>query len=170
MLCNKCMKNEATIHFTQVSDGKTKKILLCEKCAEESGFDLKKALTISGALAHMDAVNGTDNDHSEEKQEQQKNEMICPFCNMRLSQYKKKGQLGCPTCYQAFADALEPMIKKLHRAERHRGKSPLVHTPRDISEPLNRLDKLLKEAIKAERYEEAAQLHDRITRLKQGAP
>src|SRR5882724_10311637 len=40
MLCAKCHKNEAVIHFTAcVSDRRTERIDLCEECAPSTGFE-----------------------------------------------------------------------------------------------------------------------------------
>ena len=40
MLCQNCHKNEATVHLTQIVDGKVAKFHLCEACAEKKGVDV----------------------------------------------------------------------------------------------------------------------------------
>ena len=37
MLCDICKKAEATVHLTQIVEGKMLKVDLCESCAKEKG-------------------------------------------------------------------------------------------------------------------------------------
>lgn len=37
MQCDRCHKNEAVLHVTQVHNGHKKERHLCEKCAQETG-------------------------------------------------------------------------------------------------------------------------------------
>ena len=39
MLCDICKQNVATVHLTQMVEGKTKKVDLCETCSKEKGVD-----------------------------------------------------------------------------------------------------------------------------------
>jgi len=39
MLCDICKQNVATVHLTQMVEGKTKKVDLCEACSKEKGVD-----------------------------------------------------------------------------------------------------------------------------------
>jgi protein arginine kinase activator len=39
MLCDLCQQNMATVHLTQIVDGKTSKADLCEACSKEKGVD-----------------------------------------------------------------------------------------------------------------------------------
>ncbi|GIT06331.1 MAG: hypothetical protein CM1200mP29_17420 [Verrucomicrobiota bacterium] len=39
MLCDICKEKEATVHLTQMVEGKTKKIDLCEDCSKAKGVD-----------------------------------------------------------------------------------------------------------------------------------
>src|SRR3954451_15826671 len=42
MLCAKCQKNEATIHFTTVVGTEEETVDLCKDCAPPMGFDLDR--------------------------------------------------------------------------------------------------------------------------------
>ena len=39
MLCEKCQKNEATMHMIKVVNGETKEHHYCEKCVKENGIE-----------------------------------------------------------------------------------------------------------------------------------
>jgi len=82
---------------------------------------------------------------------------------MRRSDFKKSGRFGCATCYQACAEDLPPLLKAMHRNDRHIGKVPQTERARiDATRELSKLQKDLQEAIAAEKYEAAAALRDRI--------
>ena len=99
MLCQKCHKNEATIHVQKIEDGHVKSIHLCESCAAEhnmddtglQGFNLAEVLfDIAGKVA--DAVNTG----SEEEASEPASEPVCPHCGWTLQKFRKTGYLGCP--------------------------------------------------------------------------
>lgn len=154
MLCEQCHEKDATVHLTQVVDGKVKKLHLCEQCAEAAGLDLKGAVSITDILLGMGA-------HAEA--ERPAADRSCPHCHFRRSDFKKTGRLGCAACYEAFADELAPVLKALHRSEKHVGKTPLgAGGEGPVSRELEALQKALDAAIAAERFEEAARLRDQI--------
>ena len=73
------------------------------------------------------------------------------------------GRLGCPDCYQTFAEALEGLLKTMHKGTRHVGKVPeSLRQTRDLSDRLTLLQKKLSKAIEDEDFEEAALLRDQI--------
>ena len=55
MLCDICKEKEATVHLTQMVEGKTKKIDLCEGCSKAKGVDDPAGFS----LADADAVKGS---------------------------------------------------------------------------------------------------------------
>ena len=79
---------------------------------------------------------------------------------MRLftqADFKKAGRLGCPECYKTFAEALEGLLKTMHKGTRHVGKVPeSLRQSRDLSDRLKTLQKKLTKAIEEEDFEEAA--------------
>jgi protein arginine kinase activator len=94
-------------------------------------------------------------------------ETRCPSCGFTQADFKKTGRLGCPECYQTFAEGLETMLKTMHKGTRHVGKAPHT-TPksRDLSDKLKSLQKKLEKAISEEDFEEAAVVRDEIKALK----
>ena len=50
--------------------------------------------------------------------------MKCPHCGFSQADFKKSGRLGCPECYQTFAEGLAGLLKTMHKGTRHTGKAP----------------------------------------------
>ena len=90
----------------------------------------------------------------------------CPACGFTQGDFKKAGRLGCSTCWQVFEAGLQPLLKAMHKGERHVGKVPKKAAQTvAISEKIKALTAELDQAVRAERYEEAAQLRDQVRAL-----
>ena len=81
------------------------------------------------------------------------------------------GHLGCPDCYTKFEDRLIPSIEKIHGKTKHIGKNVTyteaanqVESPSQIS-TVESLKNDLKQAVKEQRFEDAAQIRDKIKEL-----
>jgi protein arginine kinase activator len=86
---------------------------------------------------------------------------------MRRVDFKKTGRLGCPTCYETFQDELTPLLRAMHRHERHAGKVPSVEGQKQKhSADVEALNRALDKAISAEHFEEAARLRDELKGLR----
>ncbi len=160
MRCEKCQKNEATVHLTQVIDGTVKKSHLCEACAEAGGIDLQNPASIADAL-----LLGLG--QSKPEAEPGEPDEGCPHCHLKRSDFKRTGRLGCPKCYETWRDSLRPLVRSMHRGERHVGKTPRrlrAGVRRTIE--IERLERELEAAVAREAYEDAAELRDRIRRLR----
>ena len=167
MLCESCKENEATIHLTQVVDGVVKKLHLCESCASDNGFDVHGPMSITDILLGMGGQQPGEETSNEEDVGVTVVEKTCPRCHMRRTDFKKTSRLGCPVCYETFADELPHLLKAMHRSEQHVGKIPAHETERvRVSAELASLKKSLKEAVGSENYEEAARIRDRIKSAK----
>lgn len=157
MLCERCSENEATIHLTQVADGAVTKLHLCETCAEESGLD------IQGPMSVTDMVLGMGGGHQPDVVTSGAPERSCPRCHMRRTDFKKTSRFGCPACYETFADELPPLLRAMHRSERHVGKVPSQESLRvRMSTEIATLQDQLKTAVETEQFEEAARLRDQL--------
>ena len=157
MLCEDCNENEASVHLTQVMDGQVKKKHLCEECAAKNGFELEGSMSVTDMLLGMGGANPAA------KKPQVDFERSCPKCHMRKSDFKKTGQFGCPACYDTFQDELAPLLKAMHRGDRHIGKVPEREGVRvRMSTQLAALRGALDEAVGEEQFEEAARLRDEI--------
>ncbi len=160
MKCELCQEQEATIHLTQVVDGAVKKVHLCEACASQSGFDVHGPMSITDILLGLGHQDPTA---TAKPAAIKARDRSCPRCHLRRADFKKSGRLGCPDCYAAFADELEPLLRAMHRGDQHRGKVPAREQERvRTTRAVDSLQAQLEEAVRAERYEEAAQLRDAI--------
>lgn len=167
MLCDKCGKNPATVHYKQVVNGQVSEQHLCGQCAAGSGvypefgeLDLNKLFSSAVRSERKSAA--------------------CPLCGMTLAEFRQSGRIGCSRCYEVFREALQPMIKRYHGERRHKGKikRPLRFAP-DSNELLSppegdganktyeklALQKQLAELVESERFEDAVKVRDRIRAL-----
>lgn len=156
--CQSCKKQPATVHLTDItSEGEKRERHLCEQCASEEGIMPKQQqhVPINELLAGL-IVNKTSI--------QQLADMACPKCGLTFVEFRNNGVLGCPRDYDAFEKALIPLIERAHEgASHHIGKVPTrLGTPRSTENELIRLKRRLAQALEAEKYEEAAQLRDKI--------
>ena len=80
--------------------------------------------------------------------------------------FKKAGRLGCPECYETFAEPLGGLLKTMHKGTRHVGKVPeSLRQTLDFSDRLKGLQKKLAKAIEEEDFEKAAVLRDEIKQI-----
>lgn len=182
MTCEVCKEHEASVHLTQVVDGVVKKMHLCEQCAGKSGVDASGPLSITDILVGMGVPKPAAAKVAAEA-ESSGPERSCPRCHMRRSDFKKGGRFGCAECYEAFADELPPLLKQMHRGDRHVGKVPAARAgaavrakaapaakpapaPKAVMDELPGLQVRLKNAVASENFEEAAGLRDQIEKLK----
>lgn len=56
MLCDLCKKNVATVHLTQLIEGKTKKVDLCEACSKDKGVDDPTGFSLADLLLGLGAA------------------------------------------------------------------------------------------------------------------
>ena len=154
--CQLCSK-PATVHFTQIVNNKVHKIDLCEACAQAkgvtdpSGFSLADLL-VKAAL-NPEQVPGSG--------------LRCETCGFTQGDFKKHGRFGCPECYKTFEAMVDPMLEGMHKGTKHIGKRPQgIEEGPNLSERLNQLETDLHEAIRSERYEDAAKYRDEITQVK----
>lgn len=143
----------ATVHLTQVIDGKIFKVDLCENCAQDKGVTDPDGMSVAALMASTEVGAGAAEEENAE---------ACPSCGMSVNDFRKVGRLGCPTCYTHFHDLLEPALDKMHPGSRHQGKRPEVpgrgHRRKELEEAL-------AAAIAEERYEEAARFRDELKTL-----
>jgi protein arginine kinase activator len=89
----------------------------------------------------------------------------CPRCGMTYDMLRATGRVGCADCYETFSLTLDEVIQQVHHSADHAGKVPTPASPEPILGELESLRQALSAAVAAERYEEAANLRDRIWRL-----
>lgn len=160
MLCDICKKNVATVHLTQMVEGKTKKVDLCEACSKEKGVDDPTGFSLADLLLGLGAA-------QEIEQASAGGEIRCPHCGFTQADFKKAGRLGCSECYKVFAEGLESLLKTMHKGTKHVGKVPQVfRQTQDMADKLKTLQKKLEKAIANEDFESAATLRDEVKALR----
>ncbi|MCM8824059.1 MAG: UvrB/UvrC motif-containing protein [Candidatus Omnitrophica bacterium] len=156
MLCDICHKKIATVHLTEIVEGKVMELHICQDCAKNKAEELKQQLNISDFLGGL-TLEGEDNKSMSIK---------CSFCGTTFYDFKKKGRLGCAKCYTHFKSQLLPLIKKIHGSNEHKGKLPKkVEEKVIVDRNLKILKERLERAVKLEAYEDAAKLRDEIREL-----
>jgi len=159
MLCSICKEKEAKVHYTQIVGNKIQKVDLCEDCAKTKGINDPASFSLADLMLGLGAS-------QEIEQSSRGAELKCPRCGFTQADFKKAGRLGCPDCYKTFAEALEGLLKSMHKGTRHVGKVPeSLRQNRDVSDRLKGLQKKLARAIEEEDFEQAALLRDEIKQL-----
>ena len=161
MQCSICKEKPATVHFTQIVGEKMQKLDLCEECAKAKGINDPTSFS----LADADVLFGLGASQ-EIEQSGGGVETKCLRCGFSQADFKKSGRLGCPECYQTFAEGLEGLLKTMHKGTHHSGKVPeALRANREQSDRLKLLQKKLAKAIEDENFEQAAQLRDEIKQI-----
>lgn len=160
MLCEQCGLRPATVHITRVLNGEVQSVHLCPQCARERGefqFMIPDAgLMLQNLVAGM-AAGFTPTGIQEQ--------VICPSCGTPFSYFQETARLGCPDCYRTFQGRLAPILRRIHGADRHVGRVPATSPEVKRQAELEALRRSLEEAIRAEAYEKAAEIRDRIRAL-----
>lgn len=134
------------------------KVDLCEECAKQKGVNDPTSFALADMLLGLGAA-------SEMAGATTKGADACPACGFTHADFKKSGRLGCPTCYDHFAEGLETILRGMHKGVRHVGKIPLRCKDSDRSGKLKALQQKLNKAIADENFERAAELRDEIKAL-----
>ncbi|MGD1019882.1 MAG: UvrB/UvrC motif-containing protein [Verrucomicrobiia bacterium] len=157
MLCDICKKSEATVHLTQIVDGKMLKVDLCESCAKEKGVQEAAGFSLANLLVEL---GGGEESRVEAPGVQ------CPVCGFTQADFKKTGRLGCSACWETFEPALASLLKAMHKGDHHVGKVPAKaeHTLA-LNGKMQELAEQLEKAVREEKYEDAAQIRDQIREM-----
>jgi protein arginine kinase activator len=153
--CDLCSK-PATVHLTQIVNSKIHKVDLCEACAQAKGVTDPSGFSLADLLLKA-SLNP-----------EPAGEAKCTSCGFTSQDFKKSGRFGCPSCYEHFSKLLEPMLDTMHKGNSHTGKIPQRAVARkSLYERLTQLETELDQAIKSERYEDAARYRDELTQVRQ---
>ena len=182
MLCEKCEKNPATFHYTEVVNGVKNEHHLCGECAANTDISYYSTIfdndqfgkLLSGILRGQELFKGTDNEDPAKS-------VRCPKCKMTYGEFVSNSSFGCGDCYDVFGPLIATNIKRIQGSDRHIGKKPLMYAKggnnsgtesikepvlNDINREIEYYGKLLNEAVAMENFEEAARLRDLILELK----
>jgi protein arginine kinase activator len=132
LLCCICKEREATVHLTDrwrqdAEGGSLRECAKTKGVNDPTGFSLSDLLLGFGASKEIEqSAGGT--------------ELRCHRCGFTQTDFKKAGRLGCPECYLTFSEALDGLLKTMHKGTRHVCKTPeALRQTRDLSDRLKLL-------------------------------
>ncbi len=162
MLCDECKEKTATVHLTQVFNGQKIESHLCGECAyQKSGllFDSGNKFSIPNFLGGM--FTATYN-----KEALPGSRITCPKCGMSIMDIKRLGKLGCSECYRTYEQEMDASLRRIHGNSKHLGKIPLRGGEKvKIKRQIEELKGQIQEAVREEKYEQAAQIRDKVIQL-----
>jgi len=143
----------ANVNVVENKNGEVREFHLCSACAEE--VTRRQLQSVFGGLLPPQLAGLFAND---------KPGPSCPTCSLTLHTMEKEGRVGCADCYNAFSDALGPVINRIQAGAHHTGRKPAGYQP-PAPDRHTQLQTQLKQAVETENYEEAARLRDEIKQL-----
>ncbi len=180
MLCQRCQNAQATVHIDEVNSFKgpghpgneVEEHHLCEPCAQEAEIPhvavQQKTMDEVWKLLQMSAMKA-------QKKQTPKKTLTCTDCGTTLEQLRRKGRVGCQTCYSTFEQYLQGLLERMHGSTCHVGRLPGLDG--DAIERQRKIDEAqadLERAISEEQFERAAELRDQLNSLTrstaEGAP
>jgi len=173
MLCQDCKKREAQVRLTQIVNNEKTTLALCHECAAARGFHspledapFPLAEILSSLTENIPKIADA------EKME----ETTCPKCGLSFEDFTRQGRFGCGECYKTFRGRLEMIMRKIHGASLHRGRTPEFEGAAITSvssgslipvKEEERLEGELKKAIESEDFERAAELRDKLKAIRE---
>ena len=162
MKCDSCQE-KATVFYTQVTEGKLRKFVLCEACAQKKGIT-----NVDDLLMGNDLLGNSPPQTNVQDIVAELNQEDCSSCGFSLDDFRKVGRLGCPECYQVFSRELAERLPSMHKGGVHKGYLPEgVAMKQALKSELACLADKLESAIEDERFEEAAVLRDQISKVEE---
>lgn len=192
MLCEKCGIREANIKYTEIVNGVRTEHNFCSQCAREMDLGQYSAI-LDGEFPLGKLLSGLLGIQNDEEDPGQRVSVVCPTCHTTFEDFVENSRFGCPDCYGVFDLFIGDKIKQLQGSESHKGKHPKFQSrlerqrQEEIEADLGRMDEngnlkedpeavirdqiarlnlQLKEALKKEDYEKAAQCRDQIRSLR----
>jgi protein arginine kinase activator len=161
MICELCNKQPATVHVTEiVSASGVQQKHMCESCARPLELPGAPVIIAKGAADIWKLL------RQSAQKARAEGSLVCPQCGLSLAEFRSKGRFGCPKDYEVFRAHIEPLLLRVHNAQRHCGRLPGVdEVSRQRMQHLSELRTRLEAAIKEEAYESAARLRDEIQEL-----
>ncbi len=157
MLCDKCKKNNATVHTSYNINGEVFESHLCSECAKQSDFK---------PFSSLDSFFSDITSSFYDPVSEIRGELSCDNCGTTLSDFKNTGKVGCQECYKVFKKYVDQVIGSVQYGEVHTGKciEELDSHDRKVVE----LQLKLKRAVEEENYELASEIKKELLKLKDG--
>ncbi len=176
--CNICGA-PATIHFTQVIDGKIFSAHLCEKCASMCGAKKFPLMKFAEMLARKVLGKELCKEVFEPENPAKRAKKTCPNCGMTDREFSRAEILGCPKCCETFATELDEILLKIQKTKSHvsatkssdkknNEQKTKERKEGDFSE--EQLRELIKSSVAKDDYETAAFARDLLRGKTKKAP
>lgn len=151
MDCQKCGRQPATVFMTTVVGKELRRTDLCEACARQDGtLSAEGLLSPEGLIPERPSVARESSD-------------ACPACGYLADTLQKSGRLGCACCYEKFSTLVQEALRDSQPSLLHSGKRPGRKHARHQD-----LEAELELLVRAELFEEAAKIRDRIAQMRPG--
>lgn len=154
MECNFCHSQQAKIFLSQIFKGEVIKLDLCESCARQLEVTDVQGVAVNELIDKIRQI-------QEETREDV--ETVCSECGLSLDEMKKRGELGCPACYQAFGSEISGIIRENQKGSVHAGKMPRDSEHEVVQFRRQQLEEKLQQAVETEDFETAARLRDELS-------
>ena len=190
MLCDNCKRREANVRYSENINGRKKEMNLCEECSRKLGIgNMKFNMPIDFSSFLGDFME----DFATPEFMPMFNEikaLKCDNCGYTFDDIANTGRFGCSNCYDIFGERIDPILKRIQGNNRHIGRlgktidnkidEKMKQKEKDNKTNINdnkekikdkkgtkleRLQEDLKQAIKEERYEDAAKIRDEIKKM-----
>ena len=165
MRCEVCHLHDATRAVTRTVDGEPRELYVCDECArleasppapEAPGApDSHSISDVMFSLGLPVPPSGKAAD------------AVCPVCGLSRGDLRAQRRLGCPRCFDTFGTDVRTFLSsRVPAAPRSREDPDEAMRARDAARIRGQLD----DAVREERYEEAARLVARLHALRRPAP
>ena len=148
MLCQNCNKNIANVRYTQIINGQKKEMMLCEECSEKLGVN---KINFNMPIDFSSFFGGMLEDPDFMPLFPEVKQLKCDNCNLTFDDFINSGKLGCPSCYDAFSEKIDPILKRIHGSNRYLGKK--LNKPDNLNDNDDNGIDIRKESVKNRKVE-----------------
>jgi len=167
MNCMECQKHPASLHLTQVINGKKNEIHVCELCAQKMGYTTNNEEGLSLHQLLTGLFGSAKMGMTQEDLFNQEEPIECSNCHMSFNDFQRTGKFGCAQCYDTFKSMLDPIFSRIHSGSlKHYGKIPKRQgSTLHLKKELEAYRSELKDLIEQEEFERAAVIRDKIKQI-----
>ena len=181
MLCERCKIREASIQYTEVVQGIRTEHHFCTQCAKELDFGHYSAI-FDGEFPLGKLLSSLLGTEGMAPKQEKHSQVVCPVCGTSDEDFVADSCFGCADCYSVFDVLIHDNITQLQGSSSHKGKKPgnQEKMPErmesgnekipslSLEEEIEILELRLREAVRQEEYETAAECRDRLRALRGG--
>jgi protein arginine kinase activator len=156
-----------------MKNGRVHDLFVCDDCAQPKG-KAPRTLSLADIMfsfgqSNLSAHKGVKREADQEKPAKEPlrdatpsppaGAAVCGFCGMTAARLLESQRFGCAGCYDAFPVAVQEFVEELQYGDEHAGKMP---PGRLLADAASVLKGRIREALAAQDFETAAQLHEEL--------